>query len=95
MPMQPTTVTQMHHQPTRPVQALSEEDGRLRAITRRGSKVRITFEAEVADALLSSAAGDLRKKLLLVVTAPDGRRHTIDTELAGWHIEAVEGEHNT
>ena len=89
LPLRPTLVTQVHAPKSRPLQALTEEEGRLRALARRGTRVRVTFEAEVVDAQLWGTAGG-PKKLQLFVRTPDGERHPIDPGQAGVHIEALD-----
>lgn len=71
----------------RRLHALDDEEARLRALARKGTKVRITFEATVVDAIQWSAAD--RRGLEFDLTTADGRRHTIDPQMPGLHIEAV------
>lgn len=86
--LRPTTVTVLHTPKQRPMHALSDEEGRLRALSRKGTRVRITFEGEISDAWQwSSAAGS--RGLGFVVTSPDGRTHTVDVQQPGLHIEAI------
>ncbi|WP_329390092.1 hypothetical protein [Streptomyces sp. NBC_01716] len=85
--LRPTRVTVMHAPKARPMHALSNEEARLRALARRGTRVRVTFEATVADAM-QWTAGD-RRGLEFDLTTADGRRHTIDPQLPGLHIEAI------
>ena len=72
----------------RPVQALTEEEGRLRALARKGQRVRVTFEAEITEAW-TSAGRDGIKRIQFVVTTPDGRRHSVDPARQGLQIEAL------
>jgi hypothetical protein len=90
VPMSPTQVTQVHAPEARPLHALSDEEGRLRALARKGTKVRVTFEAEVADAIQWSGAG--RRGLEFDLTTADGRRYTVNPQLPGLHIEAAPTE---
>ncbi|MEV5944664.1 hypothetical protein [Streptomyces sp. NPDC051994] len=85
--LRPTLVTQLHLPERRPMHALSDEEARIRALARKGSRVRVTFEAEVADAMQWSA-GD-RRGLEIDLTTDDGRRYTVNPELPGLHIEAA------
>ena len=88
--LRPTEVTQMHTPKPRPMHALSDEEGRLRALARKGTKVTVTvtFEGEIADAWQWSSAG--RHGLDFVVATPDGERHAVDPQRAGVHIEATQ-----
>lgn len=87
--LRPTKVTIMHAPKTRPLYALTDEEARLRALARKGTKVRVTvtFEGEVTDAWQWSSAG--RRGLDLIVDTPDGRRHPVDPQRKGVHIEAI------
>ncbi|MFJ2110548.1 hypothetical protein ACIOEX_01245 [Streptomyces sp. NPDC087850] len=67
---------------------LSDEEARLRALARKGTRVRVTFEATVTDAMQWSA-GD-RRGLEFDLKTSDGRRYTIDPQLPGLHVEAVD-----
>jgi hypothetical protein len=71
----------------RRLQSLTEEEGRLRVLARKGTKVRVTYEAVVAEAWLASS-GD-KKKLTMIVETPDGRRHAVEPDLPGVHVEAA------
>lgn len=86
--LRPTRVTVMHAPKPRPMQALSEEEGRLRALARKGTKVRITYEAEVSEAW-TTADSDGVKRVQFIVTTSDGRRHVADPRLPGLHMEAA------
>lgn len=90
--MRPTEVTVMHAPKQRPIHALSDEEGRLRALARKGTKVRvtITYEGEIADAWQWSSAD--RRGLEFVVMTSDGRRHAVDPQRAGVRIEAASDE---
>ena len=70
-----------------PMHALSDEEARLRALARKGTHVRVTFEGEIADAWQWSSAG--QRGLGFVVKSPDGRTHTVDVQQPGLRIEAV------
>lgn len=85
--LRPTRVTVMHAPKPRPVHVLTDEEARLRALARVGTRVRVTFEGEIADALQWSSAG--RRGLDFVVKSPDGRRHTVNGSQPGLRIEAV------
>lgn len=85
--LRPTRVTVMHAPKPRPMHALSDEEARLHALARKGTKVRVTFEAEIADAFRWSSAG--RSGIDFVVQSPDGRRHTVNGSQPGLHIEAI------
>lgn len=86
--LSPTEVTMLATPKTRPLQVITDEDARLRALARKGTRVRVTFEAEVSDAWLWGTEGQ-PKKLELFVTTPDGHRHTIDPQMEGVHVEAM------
>jgi hypothetical protein len=88
--LRPTKVTVMHAPKTRPLHALSDEEGRLRALARKGTKVRVTFEGEIADAVRWSSAG--RSGIDFVVKSPDGRRHPVNGSQPGLRIEAITGD---
>lgn len=85
--MRPTRVTQVHVPKPRPLHALSDEEARIRALARKGTRVRITFDATVTDAT-QWTAGD-RRGLEFNLQTPDGRRYSIDPQLPGLHIEAA------
>jgi hypothetical protein len=88
--LSPTEVTVLATPKTRPLRALSTEEARLLALARKGTKVRVTFEAEIADAWRWSSAG--RSGIDFIVTDPDGRRHTVNGSQSGLRIEAVSDE---
>jgi len=90
--LRPTRVTVMHAPKPRPMHALSDEEGRLRVLGRKGTKVRVTFEGEIADAWQWSCAGE--RGLQFIVTTADGRRHPVDPRLPGLRIEAIADEEN-
>ena len=88
--LRPTQVTVMHAPKQRPMHALSDEEARLRALARKGTRVRVTFEGEIADAWQWSCAGN--RGLGFTVTSPDGRRHTVNGTQPGLRIEKIEPE---
>ncbi|WP_437052006.1 hypothetical protein [Streptomyces sp. enrichment culture] len=67
---------------------LDDEEARLRALARKGTKVRVTFEATVTDAM-QWTAGD-RRGLEFDLTTSDGRRYSIDPQLPSLRIEAAD-----
>ncbi|MFJ1667404.1 hypothetical protein ACIOK4_13645 [Streptomyces bottropensis] len=87
--LRPTRVTVLHAPKTRPLHALSDEEARLRALTRKGTRVRVTvtYEGEIADAWQWSSAG--RRGLGFVVATEDGSQHGVDPDRTGVHIEAI------
>jgi hypothetical protein len=85
--LRPTTVTVLHPPKQRPMHALSDEEGRIRALARKGTKVRVTFEGEIADAWQWSSAGN--RGLGFIVKSPDGRTHTVNVDQPGLRIEAA------
>lgn len=92
--LRPTRVTVLHTPKRRPMHALSDEEARLRALARKGTKVRVTFEGEIADAWQWS--GGISRGLGFVIKSPDGRTHTVDAQQPGLHIEAAtDGEEKT
>ncbi|MFJ7999034.1 hypothetical protein ACIQ7D_18065 [Streptomyces sp. NPDC096310] len=86
--LHPTEVTVTPEPKRRPMHALSNEEARLRALARKGTRVRITFEATVTDAM-QWTAGD-RRGLEFDLTTSDGRRYSVDPQLPGLHVEAVD-----
>ena len=85
--LRPTEVTVAEQPQPRLLHALSDEEGRIRALARKGTKVRVTFEADVVDAMQWST-GD-RRGLSFTLTTPDGTRYTVDPQMPGLHIEAI------
>ena len=85
--LRPTQVTILHTPKPRPMHVLSDEEGRIRALARKGTKVRVTFDAEIADAIQWSSAG--QRGLEFTVTTADGRRFTVNPQAPGLHIEAI------
>ncbi|MEW2187681.1 hypothetical protein AB0900_30820 [Streptomyces cellulosae] len=85
--LRPTQVTVTHAPKPRPMHALSDEEARLRALARKGTKVRVTFEAEMADAWQWTSGTD--RGFQFIVETADGRRHAVDPRLPGLHIEAL------
>ncbi len=88
MPLRPTRETQMHAPKSRPVQALSDEDARVRELILSRQRVRVTFEAEVVKAWTVDSPNSPRQ-LQLIVRTSDGRRHAVDLSLPGVRIEAA------
>lgn len=86
--LRPTQVTVIHAPKQRPMHALSDEEGRLLALARKGTKVRVTFEAEIAEAVRWTCAD--RSGLDFIVTSADGRRHTVNGSQSGLRIERIE-----
>lgn len=86
--LRPTLVTQMHQPKPRPMQALTEEEGRLRGLARRGQRVTVTYEAEVAE-VWTSPDRDGVKHVQFIVTTPDGRRHIVDPTVPGVCVNAA------
>jgi hypothetical protein len=84
----PTRVTVLHTPKQRPMHALSDEEARLRALARKGTRVHVTFEGEIADAVQWSSAG--RRGLDFDIVTADGRRYTVDPALLGVQIEKIE-----
>lgn len=85
--LHPTEVT-VSDQPRRnPLHVLSDEEARIRALARKGTQVRVTFDAEVTHAMQWSNGTD--RGLEFDVITPDGRRYSINPQLAGLHIEAI------
>lgn len=96
--LHPTQVTIASAPKPRPMHVLDDEEARLRALARKGTKVRVTvtYEGEIADAWQWSSAD--RRGLGFIVTTPDGQRHDVDPQRTGVRIEAVDsakGEQST
>lgn len=83
----PTEVTAAPEPKQRRLHALSDEEARIRALARKGTRVRVTFEATVVDAM-QWTAGD-RRGLDFDLATSDGRHLTVDPQLPGLHIEAA------
>lgn len=90
LPLKPKLVTesQVEVPQARRLQALTEEEGRLRDLAREGTRVRLTFDAEVVGTLLATGM-DGRTTLSLTVATADGHRHPVNLDLPGLHIEAI------
>lgn len=88
--LRPTQVTVLHTPKTRPLHALSDEEARLRALARKGTRVRVTFDATITDAMQWSSAGQCG--LEFTVTTADGRHFTINPQMPGLHLEAITEE---
>jgi hypothetical protein len=85
----PTRETQMHAPKRRPMHAITDEEGRLRALARKNQRVRVTFEAEVVQTMLTTGMNGMQQ-ISFIVATPDGRRHAVDPNLAAVHIEAAD-----
>lgn len=88
IPLRPTRVSVYEAPPTRPLQALTDEEAQLRSLARPGTRVRVTFEAEVALAW-TAPDGDGVKRVQFIVEGPDGRRHAVDPTLPGVRVERL------
>ncbi|CAL9364330.1 hypothetical protein SUDANB140_00719 [Streptomyces sp. enrichment culture] len=86
--LHPTQVTIVPTPKPRRMHVLDDEEARLRALARKGTKVRVTFEATVTDAM-QWTAGD-RRGLEFDLTTSDGRRYSIDPQLPSLRIEAAD-----
>ena len=86
--MRPTRVTQTHEPKSRPLHALSDEEGRLRSLARKKQRVQVTYEAEVSEAWLVTGADGV-KHIQFIVTTDDGSRHHVDPRLPGVRMEAI------
>lgn len=91
LPLLPTEVAACVTAPTRRLQVLTDEEARRRAIGRKGTRVRVTYEAEVTQAW-TCADADGVKRVRYMVIAPDGSRHAVDPTLPGVHVEGIEAE---
>lgn len=85
--LHPTKVTVLDTPKPRPVHALSDEEARLRALARKGTRVRVTFEGEIADAWQWSSAD--QRGIDFIVKSPDGSTHPVNGSQPGLHIEAI------
>jgi hypothetical protein len=91
--LRPTRETQMHAPKRRPMHALTDEEGRLRALARKSQRVRVTFEAEVVQTMLTTGM-DGAQRISFIVATPDGRRHAVDPSLPAVRIEAADAPEN-
>ncbi|MFJ6239838.1 hypothetical protein ACIQH0_37965 [Streptomyces griseus] len=87
--LRPTRETQMHAPTRRPMHALTDKEAQLRELILGRRRLRITFEADIAQAWTAEGATGL-KEIHLIVTTPDGRRHAVDPNQPGVHIEAAD-----
>lgn len=85
--LRPTRVTVLHAPKPQPVHALTDEEARLRTLARKGTRVRVSFEGEIADAWQWS--NGISRGIDFVVKSPDGRRHGINGNQPGLRIEAI------
>ncbi|MFD3638268.1 hypothetical protein [Streptomyces griseus] len=85
--LHPTEVTVTPESTPRRLHALSDEEARIRALGRKGTRVRITFEATVTSAT-QWTAGE-RRGLEFDLRTSGGRRYSIDPQSPGLHIEAA------
>lgn len=86
--LRPTIETQMHAPKRRPMHALSDDEAQLRELILGRRRLRITFEADIAQAWTVDGM-DGKRHIQLIVTTPDGRRHAVDPNQPGVHIEAA------
>jgi hypothetical protein len=85
--LRPTRVTVLHAPKPRPMDALTDEEARLRALARKGTWVRVTFEGEIADAW--QWTNGISRGLDFIVKSPDGSRHTVNGSQPGLRIEVI------
>lgn len=86
LPLRPTRVSVYQAPPARHLQALTEEEARLRSLSRRGTRVRVTYEGQIAEAWTATGMDGAKHPTFIVETS-DGRRHAVNPELPGVHIE--------
>ncbi|GHJ21676.1 hypothetical protein [Streptomyces albus] len=90
--LRPTRITQMAAVPSR-LRAVTDEDARLRSLARKGRRVRVTLDAEVAEVFRCYVGGrEADATLTFIVTTADGRRHAVEPAVPGVHIEALVDE---
>lgn len=86
--LRPTRVTVTHEPKIRQMHAVGDAEADLRRLILARARLRITYEADIAEAWTTRGA-DGTPRIQLIVTTPDGRRHPVDTRLPGVHIEAA------
>ncbi|WP_159046026.1 hypothetical protein [Streptomyces sp. WM6372] len=74
----------------RRLQALTDREARLRALARKGQRVRVTFEGEVVDAWARTDSEGVKHVQFMVLT-PDGHRHIVNPGLPGGEVEGLPG----
>lgn len=87
--LRPTRETQMHAPKRRPMHALTDKEAQLRELILGRRRLRITFEADIAQAWTVEGMNGA-KEIHLIVTTPDGRRHAVDPNQPGVRIEAAD-----
>ncbi|WP_327307958.1 hypothetical protein OG730_34800 [Streptomyces sp. NBC_01298] len=86
--LHPTLVTPVVGPPVRPLQALTDEEARLRSLVRKKQRVRITYEAEVVEGWTRTDTSGIKHVQFMVATA-DGERHVVNPQQPGVRIEGL------